>query len=111
MRTFFLRLAAAMAALVLFAGSAHADALDDAQAAGLVGETPTGFVAAVEGSPSPDIASLVKTINAKRQAAYAQIAADTGTSVETVAAVTAERLYRESPPGEYLLVDGQWVRK
>jgi uncharacterized protein YdbL (DUF1318 family) len=111
MRTVFLRFAFMLAALVLFAGAVRADALDDAQAAGLVGETPMGYVATVAGDPAPDIAALVKTINAKRQAAYAQIAADTGTSIEAVAAVTAEKLYQDAAPGEYLLVNGQWVRK
>lgn len=111
MRMIFLKFVAGLTALALLAGPAFAGALDDAKAAGLVGETPTGYVAAVEGSPAPDIAALVETINAKRQAAYAQIATETGTTIEAVAAVTAEKLYRESPPGEYLLVDGQWVQR
>ena len=58
-----------------------------------------------------DLVALVKDINAKRLAAYTDIAAKNGTSVAAVGAVTAEKLYREAPPGTYLMVDGSWVRK
>jgi uncharacterized protein YdbL (DUF1318 family) len=111
MRTFMLRFVVVLASLVLLGGPALAGSLDEAKAAGLVGETPTGYLAAVEANPAPDIVALVNEVNAKREAAYAQIAADTASSVDQVAAVTAEKLYQQAAPGEFLLVDGQWVRK
>ena len=76
-----------------------------------MGERPDGYVAAVPGNPPADIVALVMDINAKRLAAYTDIAAKNGTSVAAVGAVTAEKLYREAPPGTYLMVDGSWVRK
>ncbi len=98
-------------AIGLGTAAARADALDDAKAAGLVGEQPDGYLGAVSSSPSPDVLALIDEINAKRLAAYQQIAADKGASVEDVAALTAEKLYQKALPGTYLLVNGQWVQK
>jgi len=97
--------------LALGGGAAVAGPLEDAKAAGLVGERPDGYVAAVSSNPPPDIVALVNDINARRRAAYTEIATKNGTSVEAVGAVAAERLYREAAAGTYLMVDGRWVRK
>ncbi len=93
----------------LAAAPVIASPLDDAKAAGLVGEQPDGYVGAV--APSPDVLALVDSINAKRRGAYEQIAGSEGVSVDDVARLAAEKLYRDAAPGEYLLMDGQWVQK
>lgn len=98
-------------ALALGSTASFAGPLEDAKAAGLVGERPDGFVAAVPANPPADIVALVNDINARRQAAYTEIATKNGTSVAAVGAVTAEKLYREAAPGTYLMVDGRWIRK
>jgi uncharacterized protein YdbL (DUF1318 family) len=99
-------------AIVLLAGtitSAWADALDDAKAAGLIGERPDGYVAAVEPNPSPDIVALIKKINAKRRSAYETIAQQENVAVEQVGALTAEKIKRQAPPGHYFMAaDGRW---
>jgi uncharacterized protein YdbL (DUF1318 family) len=97
--------------LALAAVPAMAGPLENAKSAGLVGERPDGYIAAVPGNPPAEIVALVNDINAKRLAAYTDIATKNGTSVAAVGAVTAEKLYREAPPGTYLMVDGRWVRK
>lgn len=106
-------LAALVVALALAgaATSALAGPLEDAKAAGLIGERPDGYVAAVPGNPPADIVALVNEINAKRMAAYADIATKNGTSVAAVGQVTAQKLYNDARPGTYLMVDGRWVQK
>jgi uncharacterized protein YdbL (DUF1318 family) len=102
----------AFAVLMSAATGAWAAPLDDAKAAGLVGERPDGYVAAVSPSPTPDIAALVDQINRKRRAAYQDIAAKTGTPIEQVGALTAEKIAAQAAPGEYFMdASGQWVRK
>jgi len=94
------------------AAPALADAVDDAKAAGLVGEKPDGYLGAVPANPPANIAKLVADTNAKRRQAYADIAAQTGTTVEAVAAIAAQKLYAKAAPGTYLMgADGTWQRK
>jgi hypothetical protein len=109
MNTLFLIFALALAALG--PATAMAGPLEDAKAAGLVGERPDGYVGLVTGNPPADVVDLVNQINAKRMAAYTDIATSNGTSVAAVGAVTAEKVYREAAPGTYLMVDGRWVQK
>ncbi len=102
----------AMIMLVSLATDAWSGPLDDAKAAGLVGERPDGYVAAVQPNPPPDIAALVRQINAKRQAAYVDIAAKDGVPVEQVGALTAEKIRAQARAGEYFLTpDGSWAQK
>lgn len=102
----------AVAMLVGVATGAWAGPLDDAKAAGLIGERPDGYVAAVQPNPPPDIAALVRQINAKRRAAYEDIAAQENVPVDQVGAVTAEKIKQQAPAGEYFLApDGSWTQK
>ena len=101
-------LVAIVAALAL-AVPAAAGPLDDAKAAGYVGEQPDGYLGLVRPDAPADVAALVADINAKRRTHYAEIAAGTASTVDLVGAVVAQKLYKEAPPGHYLLVNGQWV--
>src|SRR5215470_11799989 len=100
-------------ALLVGAGTgAWAESLNDAKAAGLIGERPDGYVAAVQPNPPPDIAALVRDINAKRRAAYEDIAAKQNVPIDQVGAVTAEKIKSQAPAGEYFLnPDGSWTKK
>jgi len=102
----------ALAILMGMTAGVWAAPLDDAKAAGLVGERPDGYLAAVQPNPPPDIAALVKEVNAKRRAAYEDIAAKENVPVDQVGAVTAEKLKQQAPAGEYFLnPDGNWAQK
>ena len=104
--------ALAVAILVSVTTGAWAGPLDDAKAAGLIGERPDGYVAAVQPNPPPDIAALVSEINAKRRAAYEDIAAKENVPIDQVGAVTAEKIKTQAPAGQYFLApDGSWVQK
>ncbi|HLB80487.1 MAG TPA: YdbL family protein [Dongiaceae bacterium] len=105
-----------VAALAIIAGlalavPAAAGPLDDAKAAGYVGEQPDGYLGLVRPDAPADVAAMVADVNAKRRAHYADIAAGTGSSVDQVGAVVAQKVYQEAAPGHYLLVNGQWVQR
>jgi uncharacterized protein YdbL (DUF1318 family) len=120
-RLTFARLARAgrwLAALLLVVGlagvaprPAAASPLEDAKKAGLVGEQPDGYVGLVTGNAPANVVALVREVNAKRRAAYQQIAAQKSIPIEDVAALAAEKVYSLAQPGEYLLINGKWVRK
>jgi hypothetical protein len=101
-----------MALAMLFAAPAMADALDDARAAGLVGERPDGFVAPVTGNTPPNVMSLIQSVNAQRMQKYEQISAEKGVPVEQVGAITAEKIIAKLKPGWYYMDgSGNWVTK
>lgn len=93
--------------------SAFADALDDARAAGLVGERPDGYVDYVTPNPTPDLHNLVDGINAKRRQFYEKLAGEKGVPTEEVGALAAEKTIsqRLKPGWYYLNSSGQWVKK
>ena len=103
-------------AAILFAAalalSSEAFALDLAQARaqGLVGETPTGFIAPV--TSSADANAVVADINARRKAEYEKISRENGQSVSVVGKVAAERIIGGLPSGSYYQgTDGSWKKK
>src|SRR5262245_43468050 len=92
-----------VALAMLLAAPAMADSLEQARAAGLVGERPDGLVAAVAPNPSADIQSLVQSVNARRMEKYQQISAEKGVPVEQVGAITAEKIIGKLKPGSYYM--------
>jgi len=100
----------AAAVLWLTAAPALASPLDDAKAAGHVGEGPDGYAHLVDpGSTPGDIAALVSEINGKRRAAYQRIADREGIPLEAVAAQAGAKLIDRAPPGSRVRnADGTW---
>jgi uncharacterized protein len=109
----WLRAAFAVLALCLMASIAHADSLDDARAAGLLGERPDGYVDIVAASAPPEIQALKEQINAERRKFYQKLAGEKGVPVEEVAALAAEKtISQRLKPGMYYMnSSGQWVQK
>jgi uncharacterized protein YdbL (DUF1318 family) len=104
---------AVLALVVMLPIAAHADSLDSARAAGLVGERPDGYVDYVTPNPTPDIQKLVADINAQRRKVYEQLAGQKGVPVEEVGALAAEKtISQKLQPGMYYMNSaGQWVQK
>ena len=101
-----------LALAMVFSAPAMADALDDARAAGLVGERPDGLVAPVDPNAPANIQSLVQSVNAQRMEKYQQISAQKGVPVEQVGAITAEKIIAKLKPGWYYMdSSGSWVQK
>ena len=83
--------------------------LDTAKAQGLVGETPTGYLAVVR--DSGEASEIVEVINQARRQEYARIAEKHDIAVSQVEAVAGEKAIEKTPPGQFVKVDGQWVKK
>jgi uncharacterized protein len=97
---------------IAFTAPAVADALDDARAAGLVGERPDGLLAPVSPSAPANVKSLVQSVNAKRLEQYQKISAQKGVPVEQVGAIAAEKIIGNLKSGWYYMDDsGNWVQK
>ena len=106
-----------LAALLLALGLALAPAvaqagpLDDAKAAGWVGERPNGYLGVVPGAPA-SAEALVSDINAKRRSKYQSVASAQGTTLQAVETVAGEKLIGRATAGQYVMTaSGQWVRK
>lgn len=99
------------AVLAVGGAAAQAGPLDDARAAGFVGETPQGLLAAVSVPPSAEIRALIDDINIRRMAQYRESADEAGVTVEQFQAIIGERLIDEARPGTFIMdADGNWVR-
>ena len=107
------RLAAiVLVALGLWSAPAAAASLDQAKAAGQVGERIDGYVGVVDAGAPGDVKALVEKINAERKAKYAEIAQKQGAPVAAVAQIAGKKLIERAPKGEYVMgADGQWQRK
>lgn len=85
--------------------------LDTARSQGLVGEQTDGYVGAVKGEGGDDVRKLVSDVNAKRRAAYEQIAREQGTAVEAVAALAGQKQIARMPAGTWIGDGGRWYQK
>ncbi|SFR64273.1 hypothetical protein SAMN05216203_2091 [Marinobacter daqiaonensis] len=83
--------------------------LDTVKTEGLVGEKPDGYLGVV--SPGGDAAEIVKTINDARRQEYQRIAEKHDIPVAKVEAVAGKKALEKTPAGQYIQVDGNWVRK
>jgi uncharacterized protein len=107
-----LRIGAMLLMLCLSALPAVAQSLDQAKAAGQIGERIDGYVGVVDANAPSSVRSLVDRVNAERQARYAEIAAERGISVQVVAQIAGEKLIERAPGGQFVLgADGQWRQK
>ncbi len=89
-----------------------ASPLDDAKAAGQVGEAPDGYVHLVEKGAPADVKALVEDVNAKRKARYETIAEKRSAPIEAVAAQAGAKLIERTPAGQYVMDDhSNWKKK
>ncbi|MBD3657060.1 MULTISPECIES: YdbL family protein [Marinobacter] len=83
--------------------------LEPAKSAGLVGETPTGYLEVIR--PEGQAADIVDAINRARRDEYARIAQKHGIPVAEVEAVAGKKAIEKTPAGQYIQLNGKWVRK
>ena len=108
---------AGVAALLLLAlvlpAPAVAASLEEAKAAGYVGERPDGYVGLVRQDVPDWVRQLVNEINAQRRDTYAEVAARTpGASVREVGIIAGAKLIERAPVGHHVMNEqGQWVVK
>ena len=86
--------------------------LQSAKNKGLVGETPSGYLAAPSGTASAEVKALMKDINAKRKAKYTEVAAKVGKSLAIVEQLAGQKAIEKTKPGLYIQqASGHWVKK
>jgi uncharacterized protein len=105
-----------MVALLLTAAlpaPAVAASLDEAKAAGYVGERPDGYVGLVRQDVPAWARELVSQVNAQRRDAYAEVAGRTpGATVREVGIIAGRKLIERAPAGHHVMNEqGQWVVK
>ncbi|MDH3346964.1 MAG: YdbL family protein [Desulfobulbaceae bacterium] len=96
--------------LLLFCHTAFAMDLQVAKNQGLVGETTTGYLAAVK-APSAEVQALIKDINGKRKAHYLKIAQKNNTPLATIESMAGTTAMKKSKPGHYIKQGGKWQKK
>lgn len=86
--------------------------LDEAKAAGLLGEKVDGYVAAVTANPDAELRELIATTNDGRRKVYQDLAKRNQITVEAVGILSAEKLQGNAPAGVYIQTpSGKWEKK
>ena len=102
--------ASILIAFFVVCGSALALDLQSAKSQGLIGETPSGYLAPVQGG-NAEVAKLVQSINAQRKAHYQKIANRNKTSLQSVEQLAGKKAIEKSPAGNFVQINGQWKKK
>ncbi|MGH8223144.1 MAG: YdbL family protein [Woeseiaceae bacterium] len=103
-----------LAALFLTLAMQTAWAIDigTAKAQGLVGESNTGYLAAVKTPASAEVQALIDDVNARRKAEFENTAKKTGATVEQVRVRFYELAVQKTAPGHYYQdASGAWKKK
>ncbi len=106
------RIAILIAALLALATPLAALAIDIGQAKsqGLVGETDSGYIAAVS-SPGSDVRALVDEVNGKRRQVYQDLAKKNGVPLAEIEKVAAQKAINKTPAGQKVRIGGSWQTK
>lgn len=97
---------------LLFLGAQMGYGLDlqAAKTLGLVGETPTGYLAVVKGG-NAEAEALAQSINAQRKQHYEEIAQRNSTPLKAVEELAGKKAVEKTPAGQWILLDGAWRKK
>ncbi len=100
----------AFLALLVVSPALWALDLQQAKNQGLVGETATGYIAAVH-TPTAEVTALVNEINRQRRAEYERIASQNNIAIRDVELLAAQKAIERTPAGQFVRTNGQWQRK
>ena len=101
-----------MAVLLLVAGSTFAATLDEAKAAGQIGEKQDGYIGLVQANAPADVVALVEEVNAQRRQRYQEIAQQNGIPVSEVIKLAFARAVENTRSGHYVESSpGNWTTK
>ena len=99
----------ALALSLIMALPAFALDLGEAKSSGLVGETNTGYIAAIK--PSAEVDALVAEINSQRKVYYQKIANENGISLQAVEVRAGLKAIEKTPSGETINTGTGWQIK
>jgi uncharacterized protein YdbL (DUF1318 family) len=98
--------------MLLGANAAFALSLREAKASGLVGERSDGYVGYVITPASADVKAVVKNVNNKRKARFADTAKRNNLETDQVAQRFYQRAIEATASGNYYQdATGAWVKK
>ena len=98
--------------IMLVSSTSVALDLKSAKNQGLVGETPSGYLASPAGSSSTEVLSLIGDINTKRKQKYLEIAAKVGKSLSAIEKLAGKKAIEKTSAGRFVqLVDKSWIKK
>ena len=104
------RVTLAVLTLGLIATSASSLTLTEARQQGRVGETLSGYIAALK--TDSETQALVVQINQARRENYQQLADSNGLPRDEVAKLAGQKLVSRAGPGEYVQgINGKWLKK
>lgn len=102
----------AITLMFLATQAAWAIDLQSAKDQGLVGEANTGYLAAVNGSPSAEVAALIDEVNRKRKAEFESTAGKTDATYDQVRLRFYQLAVERTAPGHYYQDSGgSWRKK
>ena len=104
------RLLLSLAAVLVLSGNGLCLDLQTAKARGLVGETPTGYLAPVQATHA-EANNLVQSINAQRKKQYEEIAKRNNTPLPAVEQLAGQKAMEKTPAGQYIQSNGVWRKK
>ena len=98
--------------LIFMFQSAWAIDIGTAKNQGLVGESNTGYLAAVKKPASQEVSALIATVNAKRKAQFQKAATKTKATMAQVSNRFYELAIQKTKPGHYYQdAAGTWKKK
>ncbi|MCK4743619.1 MAG: YdbL family protein [Sulfuriflexus sp.] len=105
-----LLLGMSLAGMLGFSSSLWAIDLQSAKSQGLVGETPSGYLAVVKNSS--DSRAVVASVNNARKKYYQSIASRNNTSLQVVEILAGKKAIAKASRGHYVKsASGSWVKK
>ncbi|AQZ94337.1 YdbL family protein [Halopseudomonas phragmitis] len=84
-------------------------ALPAAKAAGQLGEQPDGYLGVV--TPGGNAAEIARQINQARRAEYQKLANDNGIQLRDVESMAGKKAIERTPAGQYIMLNGVWMKK
>lgn len=103
------QLIGAMSLSFLLALPVFALDLSQAKSSGQVGETNSGYIAAIK--PSGEVEALVTSINSQRKAQYQKIAKKNDITLQAVEARAGVKALQKTQAGEYINTGTGWQVK
>ena len=112
-RTFFTAAALAMGLAVTSAWALDLNGamsgLSAAKAAGQLGEQPNGYLGVVNNKGNA--AEIARLINQARKAEYQRLAQNNKLQLSDVETMAGKKAIEKTPGGQYIMVNGRWLKK
>lgn len=84
-------------------------ALGEAKVAGQLGEQPDGYLGVVRAEGQAT--EIARLINQARRAEYQRVAQSNGIKLGDVEAIAGKKAIEKTPSGQFIQLDGRWLRK